>query len=299
MTTAETHPLAAAPPSAPIGRVAIIGTGMIGSSFAAALRARALATKVVGYSPGDDAHVARTRGLLDEAAASVAEACAGADLIVLANPVPAMPEVFAQVAGAAGEQALITDCASTKSSVIAAARSALGPAFERYVPGHPIAGSERSGPGAARADLFANRLWLLCPVNEAQRRLALRLAGLLAALGAQVQTMDAEVHDALFAEFSHWPHALVFALSAAIASGEHAQLAAQFSGAGLRDTTRIGASSAQLWADIVLDNREAVLECAARFEESLALVLGAIAAADRERLVEVFEKGARWRRQVD
>ena len=299
MTNPETHPLTAPPRHEPIGRVAIIGTGMIGTSLAAALRTRSLATSVVGYSPGDDAHVARSQGLLDEAAGSVAEACAGADLIVLANPVPAMPEVFAQVAAAAGKDALITDCASTKSSVIAAARDALGPAFERYVPGHPIAGSERSGPGAARADLFANRLWLLCPVDEAQRRLALRLAGLLAAIGARVRTLDAEVHDGLFAEFSHWPHALVFALSAAIAAGEHGELAAEFSGAGLRDTTRIGASSSQLWADIVLDNREAVLECAERFKESLEQVVSAIADADRERLVEVFERGARWRRTVD
>lgn len=299
MTPAETQAIAASMPLEPIGRVAIIGTGMIGSSVAGALRARGLATRLIGYAPGDDAHLARAAGLLDEVAASVADACAGADLIVLANPVPTMPEVFRQVAAADAPQALITDCASTKTSVIAAARAALGPAFERYVPGHPIAGSERSGPGAARADLFDGRLWLLCPVDESQRRLGLRLAGWLAALGARVQTMDANEHDALFAEFSHWPHALIFAQCAAVAQGGHAQLAAEFSGAGLRDTTRIGASSAQLWADIVLDNRSEVLACARRFEASLDAMVAAIDAADREQLVALFETASGWRRQVD
>ncbi len=299
MTSPETHDLAGVSPTEPIGRVAVIGTGMIGSSFAAALRARSLATSVIGYAPGDDAHLARAAGLLDEVAPSVAEACSEADLVVLANPVPTMPEVFAQVAIGLGPTAMVTDCASTKGSVITAARAALGPAFERYVPGHPIAGSERSGPAAARADLFNGKLWLLCPVEDAQRRLARRLAGWLAALGARVQTMDAVAHDALFAEFSHWPHALVFAQCAAIAQGEHAALAAEFSGAGLRDTTRIGASSAQLWTDIVLDNRQEVLACARRFEESLARVVAAIDAADREGLVALFEQASRWRRLVE
>ena len=195
-------------------------------------------------------------GLLDQACDSIKACVAGADLVFLCCPVGAMPAVLAELAPISSTYRYLTDCGSTKRSVIAAAKDVLGEAFKRYVPGHPIAGSERQGPAGASAHLFVKRNWLLAPQNEAQQALAREITPWLEALGSQVRWVDAAEHDALFAEISHFPHWLVFAACLGIAEGPHGVAAMTQSGAGLKDTTRIGASSASLWADIFIDNRE-------------------------------------------
>lgn len=274
---------------------AVIGTGLIGGSIAAALRARGLAATIRGCAPGEDAIRARELGLLDTVSDDAAEAVDGADLIVLAAPIPAMPALFSAIRDRVGNDALVVDCASTKQSTIAAAAAAGGRAFARFVPSHPIAGGERHGPDAARAELFEGRVAIVCPVAGTDPVLIDRARALWTALGAQVVEMDAAVHDAVFAEVSHWPHAVAFALCGAIATGPNAEPAIRFAGAGLRDTTRIGASSANLWADILLDNRDAVLGCADAFERELRAVTEALRAGDRATLVERFEAASRWR----
>ncbi|HOA92756.1 MAG TPA: prephenate dehydrogenase/arogenate dehydrogenase family protein [Quisquiliibacterium sp.] len=285
----------AAPRAPAFRRVAVLGVGLIGGSFAATLRARGLAGAVVGFTPGDDARIARDLGHLDGVAASVAQAVAGADLVVLATPVPAMPAVLVEARAAIADDALITDCASTKQSVIAAARAALGPAFARFVPGHPIAGSERHGPDAARADLFDGCVAVVCRLADTDPAAFDRVHALWAAMGARPTELDPARHDAVFAEVSHWPHAVAFALCGAIAGGPNADDALRFAGAGLRDTTRIGASSPDLWADILLDNRAAVLDCARAFQAELAEVLTAIEQGDRAALRVRLEAASRWR----
>ena len=279
-------------------RVAVIGCGLIGGSVAAAIRQAHLAEVVVGYDAAPAARESIAPALVDVACDSIADACQGADWVVFACPVPAMAGAFAAAGPALSPQCLLTDCGSTKGSVIAAARAGLGAAFARYVPGHPIAGSERSGPGAARADLFAGRIWLLCPVVDAQRAAAATVGRWLKALGARVEEMAPDRHDALFGEFSHWPHAVAFALAAAIAGGPHADEAARFSGAGLRDTTRVAASSPELWADILLDNRDSALASAARFDAHLQGLREALARGDRDALVARLTAAAQWRRRV-
>lgn len=279
-------------------RAAVLGVGLIGGSIAASLRRRGLASEVVGYAPGRDAQRALELGLLDRVAADVAGAVAGADLVVLAAPIPALPGLLAAMRDRLDDDAVVTDCASTKRSVIDSARTLLGDAFPRFVPGHPIAGGERHGPDAARAGLFEGRVAVLCPHERTSPDAASRVQALWTGLGARVSTMDAAEHDALFAEVSHWPHAVAFSLCAAIAAGSRAQEAQRFAGAGLRDTTRIGASSASLWADILIDNRDAVLECARAFERELRGVSDALSAGDRQALVDRFEAAARWRRNV-
>ena len=279
-------------------RAAILGVGLIGGSVAAGLRARGLAGEVVGYSPGEDARRAQELGLLDRAAASVAEAVDGADLVVLAAPIPALPGLLAQIRGRLSPEAVVTDCSSTKRSAIEAARSALGDAFPRFVAGHPIAGGERHGPDAARADLFDGCLAVLCPHPEVLPVALERVEALWAGLGARLARMEPAAHDELFAEVSHWPHAVAFALCAAIEAGPRADAARRFAGAGLRDTTRIGASSASLWADILIDNRDAVLECAGAFDRELRAIAEALEAGDRQALAERFERAARWRRSL-
>lgn len=279
-------------------RVTVVGAGLIGSSVALALRRAVPGCRVVAVDPDPATRAALVPGIADHACADLAEGLREAQLVVVACPVGAMAGVFATIAEAAPGDSLVTDCGSTKSSVVRAAGAAFGAGSGRFVAGHPIAGSEGSGPGAARADLFSDRIWLLCPQGPAQERSAARLAPLLARLGAKVETMDPAEHDAMFAEFSHWPHALVYALCAGIADGPFAGGAGRFSGAGLRDTTRIGASSPDLWAGILLDNREATLASARRFRDKLDALEAALARGDREGLEMLLAGASRWRRSV-
>lgn len=298
-------------------RAAILGVGMIGGSFAAALRERDLADVIVGYGPsqppvadvaapahddrpltGDDLAVARDLRLIDHACRSVDEAVEGADLVVLAAPIPVLPELLRQVAGRLSPSALITDCASTKLTVLAAARASLGPQAARFVAAHPIAGSERSGPRAARADLFDGCKVMLCAQQWTAQDALIQATALWAALGAEVVPVDAHEHDRLYAELSHWPHVVAFALSAMVAEGEFAEAALRLSGAGLRDTTRIGASSPSLWADILLDNRAYVLDSAERFQRELDRLRAALMASDRDELVRALQIASQWRQRL-
>lgn len=279
-------------------RIAILGIGLIGGSVAAALRARGVAASIVACAPGTDAVRARELGLIDEAFTDPVAAVRGADWVLLAAPVPTLGGLMSAIAPALGSHTRITDCGSTKRSVVEAARVALGPVFNRYVAGHPIAGSERSGPDAANPDLFRGRRWVLCPVNDEQRAQCAPLRELLAPTGAVISEMTPEQHDRLFAEVSHWPHAVAFALGAAIARGGLADQAIEFSGGGLRDTSRIAASSPELWAGILLDNADAVLESAQRYRDELERMMAAIANRDRASLVESLEVASRWRRRL-
>jgi prephenate dehydrogenase len=279
-------------------RVAVLGVGLIGGSVAAAARASGVAAELVGYAPGGDAHHAQALGLIDTVAPDPASAAQGSDLVVIAAPIPALSGLLGEIAARLAPHALVTDTASTKRSVIEAARAAMGPAFARFVAAHPIAGAETHGPAAARAELFEGCVALLCPEPETDPLALERVAQFWSALGARVAQMGAGRHDRLFAEVSHWPHAAVFALCGAIASGPQAEEALRFAGAGLRDTTRIGASSAALWADILLDNREAVLDCAQAFERELRAMIDALRGEDRQALIERFETASRWRRRL-
>lgn len=281
-----------------IRKLAILGVGLIGGSLAAALKRAGTVAQIAGYSPGDDARVARALGHVDVACDSVAEAVSGAAFVVVAAPVTAMSALFAEIRVALDPHAIVTDCGSTKRSVIEAARGTLGDAFMRYVPGHPIAGSERSGPQAADPDLFRDRRWLLCPLDVTPQQHCEAVTRLLEPTGANVATLDPLLHDRVFAEVSHWPHAVAFGLSAAIAGGDLAERALEFSGAGLRDTTRVGASSPTMWADILLDNRDACLASAARFRASNDAIIAALEAGDRETLVSLFSTASRWRNRL-
>jgi len=279
-------------------KVAILGVGLIGASLAAALSRADERWHVAGYSPGDDAQVARALGHLDSACATASEAVQGAAFVVVAAPVPAMPSLFAQIRQSLEPQAVVTDCGSTKRSVIEGARAGLGDAFLRFVPGHPIAGSEHSGAQAADPDLFRGRRWLLCPVDATPAQHCEAVTRLLEPTGAKVEKLDPLLHDRIFAEVSHWPHAVAFALSAAIAGHDLAESALQYSGAGLRDTTRIGASSPTLWADILLDNRDLCLDSSQRFCDRIDELRSALRDGDRETLVRLFSDASRWRNRL-
>jgi prephenate dehydrogenase len=280
------------------GKIAIIGTGLIGGSIAASFRRVFSGTWIRGYSQANDANVALQLGLLDEACITVEACVADADIVFLACPVGAMPAMFEELALHGAKFRWLTDCGSTKRSVIAAARVHLGPVFDRYLPGHPIAGSERHGPAGASAHLFVKRNWLLCPQSPAQERVAEQIAPVLEALGSQVKWVDALSHDELFAEISHFPHWMVFAACLGIAEGPHGAAAMTQSGAGLKDTTRIGASSAALWADIFIDNREPLEASLDRFDLALKQMRTLLETGDRASLTAMIDRASTWRKLV-
>lgn len=279
-----------------LGRAVVVGTGAVGGSIAGALRARGLAGEVWGVDPANAA-AARRAGLVDRVAASLAEALEGADLVVLAAPVPVNRALLGDPAlrSALGARALLTDVSSTKTSVVAAARAGLGARLGRFVASHPIAGSDRAGPGASRVDLLDGAHVIVCPTDDCDADALDAVRALWAALGARVASMTPEHHDRLFAEVSHWPHAVAFALSASVGQGPLADDAKRYHGAGLRDTTRVGGSPPGLWAGILLDNRDASLAAAASFRAELDRIERALRDGDRAALEAALARGANWR----
>jgi prephenate dehydrogenase len=276
--------------------LAILGTGALGGSVAAALRARGLVGEVCGLDPVN-AGAALTLGWIDRIASSVTEAVTGADIVVLAAPVSVNVAWLreGELASALAADAWLTDVSSTKASVVAAAQAGLGRRLGRFLASHPIAGFDRAGPQASRADLFEGRHLITCPTEACDPDVIEGIEGLWRSVGARVSRMQAAEHDALFADISHWPHAVAFALSAAIGEGPRADAAIRFHGAGLRDTSRVGGSPAELWAGILLDNREAVLNSCAAFRSQLDAIEAALRGQDRPALTAALARGERWR----
>jgi prephenate dehydrogenase len=278
----------------------IVGVGMIGGSVAAALRAHGMAKLISACGPGDDPQTALAAGLIDQVG-ELDELMGQADLIVLACPPSAMEPVLGEIGrhrDRLRDAVVITDCASTKQSVIASAYRHLGDVIPRFVPGHPIAGSEQRGPGAARGQLFHGARWIVCPQAQTATDALQTWTEVLAQWGCRVQTMAADEHDTLYAAVSHMPHAVAFALCSALARSDHAHAALVAAGAGLKDTTRIGASDAALWADIVMDNRLAVQSGIKQVISQLHSQLDLLDAQDRQGLQREFAQASTWRRQL-
>jgi prephenate dehydrogenase len=271
-------------------QVAVIGVGLIGGSFALALKAARACGRVVGAGR-DPRHLAfaRERGIVDTVAADAGEAVAAADLVLIAAPVTQFDSVFERIAPHLRPDAVITDAGSTKRSVVAAARAALGaPALARFVPAHPVAGSEESGAGAARADLFRERQVVLTPLAENGAAALARVEAAWAACGARVVRMTPEAHDALFAAVSHLPHLLAYALVHELASRpEAAQLFAHAAG-GFRDFTRIASSHPEMWRDICLANRDALVAELDRYAARLAALRPMLERGDGAALERMF-----------
>jgi len=271
----------------------------MGGSLAAALRRRKQASHIVGYDLDVDACRRGVElGLLDAGATSAVQAVRDADLVVLGTPVGAMPDLLAQIAGAVQPAAIVTDLGSTKASVMAAARQALGPAFERFVAAHPIAGGERPGLEHAHGDLFEGCTVVTTP--DAQTRLdALeRIEALWRSCGARIERLPADEHDRILASVSHLPHVLAFALVAQIAGQPDARRKLALAGAGFRDFTRIAASSSAMWRDIALANRAALGHELRGFVAVLHEIEQALEAGDGQGLEALFELASRTRRQI-
>lgn len=274
-----------------IRKLAVLGVGLIGGSFASALKQAGAVERVVGFGRNPERlKQALTRGVVDEIESSVAAAVGEADLVLLATPVAQAAKLFAEIAPALTKHALISDVGSTKRDVITAARSVLGPAFTRFVPGHPIAGAESSGVGAARADLFHGRQVVLTPEAETSAAALERIREIWQTCGAEVSVLDAKTHDEIFASVSHLPHMLAFALVALLAERENAAQLFSFCGSGFRDFTRIAGSSPEMWRDIALANRDALARELAAYRSALDTLGQLIAAGDGVAIEQLFAR---------
>lgn len=253
-------------------RVALVGVGLIGGSFALALRRASLVSSVVGVDR-DAAALERAAalGVIDTAADSVSEGVRGADLVVVAVPVRAVGPVLHDVALALDPAAVVTDVGSTKVELMQTAREELRVHYPRFVPGHPIAGREASGVEAATPELFKGARVVLTPGPETQADAVELVRACWEAVGGRVTMLDAAVHDHIFAAVSHLPHLLSFALVSEIAARPDAAELFGFAAGGFRDFTRIAASSPEMWRDIALQNREALLAELDRYGARLAV----------------------------
>ncbi|MFP5409969.1 MAG: prephenate dehydrogenase [Gammaproteobacteria bacterium] len=272
-----------------VDTLALVGTGLIGGSFALALKQADAVREVVGVGRNPARlTVARELGLIDRAV-DWAEA-AQADCILLALPVGETEAVLKQLAPHLKPGAVVTDAGSTKANVVAAARAALGARFVDFVPGHPIAGSEQSGPGAARADLYRGRRVVLTPVADTRAESVATVRALWEATGAQVETLDAAQHDRIFAAVSHLPHLAAFALVDDLARRADGDTFFRFAASGFRDFTRIAGSSPEMWRDIALANREALLLELDAYVAALHTLRQTVDTHDAEALLEIFSR---------
>jgi len=283
-------------------RAAVIGVGLIGSSLALAMRQQGLAARLVGFDANADAAKrAAALGIIDEAAPDFAAAIAGADLIVLATPVGAIPSLCAALEAHAPKGALAIDVGSVKGAVAAAAAGLREDIC--FVPCHPVAGTEQSGPEAGFAELFADRWCILTPLNRKDAPYAAaveKAKALWEGVGAHVEIMDAEHHDLALAVTSHLPHLIAFTLVGAaddVESVSHGEVI-KYSAGGFRDFTRIAASDPVMWRDVFLANKDAVLEALGRFSEELAVLQRAIRWGDGKALYDAFARGRELRRAI-
>ena len=280
-------------------KLVVIGVGLIGGSFALALKKARAVKHVVGVGRTKrNLDTAVRLGVIDEASRDAARAVADADLVLLGTPVGQMPEVMAQIAPALSASTVITDAGSTKQNVIDYARRFLGAHVERFVPSHPIAGTENSGAAAAFAELYRGRNVIIVPQAETRASAVRMVQTAWRTCGARIVRLDARQHDEIFGAVSHLPHVLAFALVSMLAKRPNARTLLGFSGGGLRDTVRIAGSSPEMWRDICMANRDALLELLDEYSDELELARGAIESADGDVLEEIFARArsarSRW-----
>lgn len=274
----------------------VVGPGLIGGSVAAALKQAGCVGKVIGVSrqPSTTAQALHL-GLIDEVA-DLVTATQQADVILLATPVRATRTLLEQIQPHLQPHTVITDAGSTKADVLADALQVLGDQAAQFVPGHPIAGAEKAGPDAAFAELYRNRIVILTPHKNNTKSVRQQMTQLWEACGARVMLMPAQDHDRVLASVSHVPHFLSSVFMWQVASAADADVRLHVAGSGFRDFTRISAGSAEVWRDIFLSNREAVLSELQQIRHAFEQAETALREADETALSEFLEKAALARR---
>jgi prephenate dehydrogenase len=267
-------------------KLAVIGVGLIGASFALALREAGKVSQVLGVGRNRaNLDLARERGIIDAIAGDAGAAARGADVVLVAAPVAQFPGIFAQLKDC---KALITDAGSTKRDVVAAARTALGARIAQFVPAHPVAGAEKSGAGAASAELFRARRVILTPLEENPPSAIAQVQALWEACGARITRLDPDEHDTVLAAVSHLPHVLAYALVHDIARRDNAEQLFSYAAGGFRDFTRIASSHPEMWRDICIANRDRLLSELGRYQATLADVQQLLQASDAAGLEKLF-----------
>ncbi len=280
------------------GKIVVFGTGLIGGSFALALKAAGAVEEVVGFgrAPGT-LRIAQELGVIDRAGINPAHEIGDADIVLVATPVAQMPEIFSRIAPYLGPNTLVTDGGSTKGDVVAAARAAFKGHIGKLVPAPPNAGAENSGPAAARWDLYRGKKVVVTPLAENNDERLDRIKRAWALCGADIYELTPEQHDRVFAAVSHLPHVLSYALVHDLATREDADLFFTFAASGFRDFTRIAASHPEMWRDICLANRQALLQELERYQAQLCELHDALTASDGERLEDIFGIARQARRE--
>ena len=280
-----------------IQKLVVVGVGLIGGSFALALKAAGGVRRAVGVGRSRaNLGQALAMGAIDDVADDLAAAVDGADFVLVTTPVGAMPDVFARIAPKLAPDAVVTDGGSTKQTVVAAARAALGARVAQFVPAHPIAGSDASGAGAATATLFRDREVILTALPETAPEAVARVRSAWQACGARVTEMTPRDHDAVLAAVSHLPHLLSYALVHELAARADATELFAHAGTGLRDVTRLAASHPEMWRDICVANREALLGELRRYQDTLAELGALLEQSDGAGLERLFEAARAARR---
>jgi len=281
-------------------RVALIGIGLIGSSISHAMRRRNLAGTIVGSAKTEKTReIALRLGLVAEVFEDPADAVKGADLVILCVPVGAYGEIARRIAPNLAPGCILTDVGSVKAAVIRDVSPHVPPGVH-FIPGHPIAGTEHSGPEAGFAELFDNRWCILTPVNGTDKEAVARLRRLWEEMGSNVEIMTAEHHDLVLAITSHVPHLIAYNIVNTAAHLERVtdSEVIKFSAGGFRDFTRIAASDPTMWRDVFLNNKEAVLEMLGRFTEDLTALQRAIRYGEGDTLFRLFSDARAIRRSI-
>jgi len=277
-------------------KISIFGVGLIGGSFALALKKAGAVDRVFGVGRSA-APLARAKelGIIDVASASVGEAVAAADLILVAAPVAQTEAILASIAPHLQQGTVVTDAGSTKSDVVEAARKALGGKIAQFVPGHPIAGREQNGPDAAIVDLYVGKKTVITQLPENSEHDVARVAQAWQQCGAIIHKLSPAEHDRVFAAVSHLPHLLAYALVDDIARKPHADLLFQYAASGFRDFTRIAGSSPEMWRDISLANHVALLAELDAYMAQLAQLRGLLAERNGAGIEAVYANAQRAR----
>ncbi|MDR6859106.1 prephenate dehydrogenase/arogenate dehydrogenase family protein [Variovorax sp. WS11] len=279
-------------------QLGLIGCGLMGGSFALALKRAKLVKRVVGYSKSPSTtERARQLGVIDVTAPSALLAVSGADLVLIAVPVGASEATFKAIRHGITEQMLVMDVGSTKGDVMEAARRGLHDHFANFVPAHPIAGKEVAGVEHADAGLYAGRQVVLTPVKATLRSNVQRATQVWSAIGAKVVTMTPEAHDKAFAAVSHLPHLLAFAFTNALTSQPEGSRFLELAGPGFRDFTRIAAADPAMWRDVLLANREQVLQQSRAFRAALSQFEALMGTGDSQALEDAIAAASRARAQ--
>lgn len=279
------------------GKVVVFGVGLIGGSFALGLKAAEQVDEVVGFGRSlGTLTQALNLGIIDRVGANAGQEVADADLVLIATPVGQMAEIMARIAPYLGPETIVTDGGSTKSDVVAVARSAFGERIARFVPAHPIAGAENSGAAAARAELYHGKKVVLTPLPENAVLTVARVRSAWEWCGAQIHELTAQEHDRIFAAVSHLPHLLSFALVNDLALRDNRDQLFSYAASGFRDFTRIAASHPEMWRDICLANRVALLDELDRYRAQLDELRDALQRGDGEALEQTFALARNARR---